>query len=55
MIVSENIKIKIQKPISADKIEEELKKNGLTPLRWAVINVENDIYTISLSYIRKEI
>ena len=30
-------------------IEEEIKKQGITPLRWAIVDVQNNTLTISAS------
>ncbi len=52
MIVSENIKLKLTKPVNSGQIETALKKKGITPLRWAVIEAGDDTYTISTSYVK---
>ncbi len=51
MIKSEIIKM----PYSSDntEIEEYMRKQGIEPLRWAIVKVENGILEISVSYFMK--
>jgi hypothetical protein len=44
-IVSKIIKIKCEKP-SLDFIENYFKKEGLKPVRWAIVDVKENILTI---------
>ena len=51
-IVSKTIKIKVSSfPPKVDFIEEEIKKQGLEPLRWAIVDVDlkNCELTLSVS------
>ena len=48
MIKSETIKIKYTNDNSV--IEQELKNMGIEPLRWAVIEVDENTLTLSVSY-----
>ena len=49
-IVSEIVNIpKIDNP-TTEYIENELKKLGITPLRWAIVKIDNDFFTINLAY-----
>ncbi|MBR1617694.1 hypothetical protein IJ670_06030 [bacterium] len=49
-VISKIIKIKTPKlPPEIDFIEEQIKKEGIEPLRWAIINVNDYILTISAS------
>ena len=42
-------------PYSSDNtvIEEYMRKQGIEPLRWAIVKVENGILEISVSYFMK--
>lgn len=53
MIKSENIKIKKIEGFDNIYIESELKRLGLEAVRWAVVSVEHDFLTVSVSYISK--
>ena len=49
-VVSKIIKIKTQNlPPKVDFIENEIIKNNIEPLRWAIIEISNDELTISVS------
>jgi hypothetical protein len=49
-IVSENIDIpKIGNP-TVEYIESELKNRGIKPLRWAIVKISNDFFTINCAY-----
>ena len=50
MIVSKNIDINIELPVSNEKILNALSAKGIKPLRWAIIQVKENIFTISVSY-----
>lgn len=52
MIVSENMKISIKKPFDNTDIENELKSKGINILRWAVVDVNSKVLTLSVSYIK---
>lgn len=49
MIVSENIKVKLQKPVTNAQIEAEFKQRGLDVLRWAITAIDGDVYTIRIA------
>ena len=51
MIRSENIKIKKIDGFDNLYIESELKNLGLELVRWAVIAVDEEYLTVSVSYI----
>lgn len=51
MIKSENIKIKKIDGFDNLYIEQELKALGLNIVRWAVIDVNENFVTVSVSYI----
>ena len=44
---SEIVKIKNNNNPSVEYIESELKMLGIEPLRWAVVEVNDEFYTIS--------
>ncbi len=50
MIVSEVIEIK--KSVDTKEIETELANRGFKPLRWAVVDTNEDTFKISLSHIK---
>ncbi len=52
MIISENIDLNLLKPVNAKGIETELKNKGIDPLRWAIVNIENNVFTVNVSYIK---
>ena len=48
-VVSELIKInKIDNP-SSEYIESELYKKNIRPLRWAIVEVDDSMYTVSVA------
>ena len=53
MIVSDNIVINNVENISTEYIENELKKTGIDPIRWAITKVEQETLTITLAYERE--
>ena len=49
-IVSENINIKNTGEPSTEYVENELKKSGIVPLRWAIVKISKDFFTINVAY-----
>lgn len=49
-IVSEIINIKNNGNPSTEYIETELKKLGIDALRWAIVKISNDFFTINVAY-----
>ena len=49
-IVSENINIKNTGEPSTEYVETELKKSGIVPLRWAIVKISKDFFTINVAY-----
>lgn len=49
-ILSEEIKIKKPASLSSEYIENELKKTGRDPLRWAIVDVHEETLVVSVSY-----
>lgn len=52
-IVSELIAIPNNGAPSVEYIEGELIKRNINPLRWAVVHVNDKIYTISVANLKK--
>jgi hypothetical protein len=50
MIKSDTVKIKKIKNFDNLYIEQELKKLGFDVVRWAVIEVDDEFLTVSISY-----
>ena len=48
-IISKLIKIKNNNNPSTEYIEGELTKQKITPIRWAIVAVDEEYYTISLA------
>ena len=49
-ILSEIVKIPNNNEPSTEYIEEELRKKGFDPLRWAIVKVTKDNFVINLAY-----
>ena len=49
-IVSEIINIPNNGEPTTEYIESELKKRNITPLRWAIVKISNDFFTINCAY-----
>lgn len=49
-IVSEILNIKNNGNPTTEYVEEELKKLGIIPLRWAIVKIGNDFFTINVAY-----
>ena len=52
-VVSEIVEIPNNHAPSTEYIEEELTKLNINPLRWAVVHVNDTIYTISVANLKK--
>ena len=39
--------------ITTKYIEEELTKRNINPLRWAIVNVSDKIYTVSVANLKE--
>ncbi len=48
-IISKLIEIEVPEVFDNDFIEQKLFEMGIKPLRWAVVNFENNILTISVA------
>ena len=51
MITSKEIKIKKLDEFSAQYVNKELEKMGLDVLRWAVAEVDDNFYTLSIAIV----
>lgn len=51
MIMSDTVKIKKIADFDNEYIEAELVKLAKNPVRWAVVDVDADFLTVSVSYI----
>lgn len=49
-ITSEIINIKNNGEPTTEYIENELKKMGIDPLRWAIVKISKDFFTINIAY-----
>lgn len=52
-IVSELIDIPNNGNPSTEYIEKELTKRNIKPLRWAVVNVDDKMYTVSVANLKE--
>ena len=55
MIVSDDILINIDLPITNQKIENELSKLGLNVIRWAISKIDGNKIELQISYIKQNI
>lgn len=53
MIVSEILKLNINNSFDNKDIENALNEKGITPLRWAVISIEEQELMVSVSYVKE--
>lgn len=52
-IVSEIVKIKKTQSPTVEYIENELKKININPIRWAIVHVSDNIYTVSVANLKE--
>ncbi len=50
-IVSENIQLKNINTFTTEYIESELRKMNIDPVRWAVIDVNENFFTLCVSHV----
>lgn len=50
MIETNTFIIKKTPELTSGYIESELEKSGIVPLRWSIVDVSNDSYTVSVAY-----
>lgn len=48
-IISKLVEIEAQALIDNNYIEKKIREMGIEPLRWAIVNVRNNMLTISLA------
>ncbi len=52
-VISELIEIPNNHAPTTEYIEKELTKRNINPLRWAVVNVSDTIYTVSVANLKE--
>lgn len=50
MIISKNIEISIEKPVTTEQIEAGLESLGIDPVRWAIVDVGENSVTVCVSF-----
>ena len=50
MILSKDIKLKLNKPVTNEEIKSKLSDKGFDVLRWAITETNGDEYTVRISY-----
>lgn len=51
-IITKTIDIKNQGILSTEYIENEISKLGITPVRWAIVKISKQVFTIDIAYDR---
>lgn len=51
-VVTESIEIKNNGNLSTEYIENEIRKMGLNPIRWAIVKISKHGFTIDITYDR---
>ncbi len=51
MITTKEIKLKIEDLFSSEIVEEKLKRNGFDVLRWAVVDINGNEYTLNIAIV----
>ena len=52
-VVSELVEIKNNGLPTTEYIEEELRTRNINPLRWAIVNVSDTMYTVSAANLKE--
>ena len=52
-VISRLVEIKNIGQPTTEYIEEELKKHNINPLRWAIVDVSDTIYTVSAANLKE--
>ena len=52
MITKQEVKIKIVDNLTSNYIEEELKKLNLDILSWAIVDINENYYTLNISVVK---
>ena len=50
-IISDNIKLKNNNTFSTEYIEQELRNKGFDIIRWAIVDIQNDFFTVAVSHV----
>lgn len=50
MITTETVKLNLPLPTDDEAIEKELKELGIDPLRWAIVKVDGQELTLTVSF-----
>ena len=50
MIVTKNVEISIEKPVTPEQIEAGLKSLGINPVRQAIVSVGENSVTVCVSF-----
>ena len=53
-VISELIEIPNNGNPTTEYIENELTKRNINPLRWAVVHVDDKIYTVSVANLKEQ-
>lgn len=49
-IITKNIDVKVNLPVTTEEIEKEFVKLGIKPLRYAIVNVTDNILKINVTF-----
>lgn len=49
-IISKNIDVVVKFPLNFDEIEKALKIQGVEPLRYAIVKVDNNTLTVNVTF-----
>ena len=52
-VVSELVEIKNNGQVSTEYIEKELTKLNINPLRWAIVDVSDKMYKVSVANLKE--
>ena len=50
-IINKEIQIPKSDEVSSGYIESELSKQGVVPLRWAIVKTDENFFTINVSFV----
>ena len=49
-IITKNIDVVVKFPLNFDEIEKALKIQGIEPLRYAIVKVDNNTLTVNVTF-----
>ena len=52
-VISELVEIENNGHLTTEYIEQELAKQGINPLRWAIVNVGDKMYKVSVANLKE--